>query len=86
MNNSILGSRPQFSGHETFPLRQLWLKKAFDAVNESFDRAPKSLFSDEKAVVDFGVGKNMVSAIRFWAVACNILDESADHLETTKIA
>ena len=24
--------RPQFSGHETFPLRYGWLKKAFDAV------------------------------------------------------
>ncbi|WP_221035896.1 DUF4007 family protein [Pseudomonas savastanoi] len=24
--------RPQFSGHETFPLRQLWLRKAYDAV------------------------------------------------------
>ena len=24
--------RPQFSGHETFPPRYGWLKKAFDAV------------------------------------------------------
>ena len=32
MSESILGKKPQFSGHETFPLRQLWLKKAFDAV------------------------------------------------------
>jgi hypothetical protein len=85
MNDSILGSKPQFSGHETFPLRQLWLKKAFDAVNDSVDGAPKSLFLDEKAVVDFGVGKNMVSSIRFWAGACNILDESVDHLEATQI-
>ena len=23
--------KPQFSGHETFPLRYGWLKKAFDA-------------------------------------------------------
>ncbi|WP_143752574.1 DUF4007 family protein [Massilia psychrophila] len=22
-----------FSGHETFPLRQLWLRKAFDAIS-----------------------------------------------------
>ncbi len=85
MNDSILGSKPQFSGHETFPLRQLWLKKAFDAVNDSVDGAPKSLFLDEKAVVDFGVGKNMVSSIRFWAGACNILDESVDHLKATQI-
>ena len=85
MNESILGSKPQFSGHETFPLRQLWLKKAFDAVNYSVDVASKSLFLDEKAVVDFGVGKNMVSSIRFWAIACNILEESSDSFEPTQI-
>jgi hypothetical protein len=85
MNNSILGNKPQFSGHETFPLRQLWLKKAFDKVNLSFYGAPKSLFLDDKAVVDFGVGKNMVSSIRFWAGACNILEESGDHLKATTL-
>lgn len=85
MNDSILGSKPQFSGHETFPLRQLWLKKAFDAVKNSYEGGHKSLFLDEKAVVDFGVGKNMVSSIRFWAVACNILKEQSDYLETTVI-
>ena len=26
---------PQFSGHETFPLRYGWLKKAFDRVAET---------------------------------------------------
>ena len=70
MNDSILGNKPQFSGHETFPLRQLWLKKAFDAVQAHpfFGVAPKSIFANERAIVDFGVGKNMVSAIRFWSV------------------
>ena len=27
------GSKVQFAGHETFPLRLLWLKKAYDAVD-----------------------------------------------------
>jgi hypothetical protein len=85
MNESILGKKPQFSGHETFPLRQLWLKKAFDAVTYDTKSARKSLFADESAIVDFGVGKNMVSSIRFWALACNILVETPDHYETTSI-
>lgn len=85
MNESILGKKPQFSGHETFPLRQLWLKKAFDAVTYDTKGARKSLFADESAIVDFGVGKNMVSSIRFWALACNILVETPDHYETTSI-
>ena len=36
--------RAQFSGHETFPLRHLWLKKAYDQVAAAKDgAAPKSL-------------------------------------------
>ena len=27
--------QPQLSGHETFPLRYGWLKKAFDAVQDT---------------------------------------------------
>ena len=29
--------RAQFSGHETFPLRHLWLKKAYDQVAAAED-------------------------------------------------
>lgn len=56
-----------FSGHESFQCRQLWLKKGYDFVNKN-----KS-FSDEDAVVELGVGKNMVNSIRFWMKAFNIL-------------
>lgn len=88
MIETTLGSKPQFSGHETFPLRQLWLKKAFDAVQSSpyFGEAPKKIFSDERAIVDFGVGKNMVSSIRFWAIACNVLEEHNDSYKVTPVA
>lgn len=71
--------KPQFSGHETFPLRQLWLKKAYSKVQGSSDLNSKNtrgLFSNDDAIVKFGVGKNMVSAIRHWALACDIIDES----------
>jgi hypothetical protein len=88
MFESTLGSKPQFSGHETFPLRQLWLKKAFDRVFNKpyFKTAPKQIFADEEAVVHFGVGKNMVSSIRFWAVACHVLEEHGDSYKVTSIA
>lgn len=49
-----------FSGHESFPCKTLWLKKGYDFV-----RAEKD-FNAPEAVVDLGVGKNMVSAIRYW--------------------
>ena len=57
-----------FSGHDSFQCRQLWLKKGYDYVQEG-----KS-FNDEDAVVKLGVGKNMVSSIRFWLKAFNIID------------
>jgi hypothetical protein len=64
-------SNPQikytFSGHESFQCRQLWLKKGYDYINKN------KTFTDEDAVVELGVGKNMVSSIRFWMKAFNLL-------------
>jgi hypothetical protein len=77
----------QFSGHETFPLRQLWLRKAYEAVNSESGSGSKSLFSDDDSIARFGVGKNMVSSIRFWATACQIIedDETEGGYRATKI-
>lgn len=57
-----------FSGHDSFQCRQLWLKKGYDFVQEGKN------FNDEDAVVKLGVGKNMVSSIRFWLKAFDIID------------
>ena len=37
--------------------------------------APKSVFADEDAIVRFGVGKNMVSAIKHWSLATEFMEE-----------
>lgn len=75
-----------FSGHETFPLRQLWLRKAFDAIVEYSPTAPKSIFTDHEAIVRFGVGKNMVSSIKHWATATNFMEEFEAGFRPTKEA
>lgn len=68
---------PQLSGHETFPLRYGWLKKAYDAVAAAGGEAEiRNVFGDD-AIARFGVGKNMVAAIRHWAQVAGILVESA---------
>lgn len=67
-----------FSGHDSFQCRQLWLKKGYDYVQEG-----KS-FNDEDAVVQLGVGKNMVSSIRFWLKAFNIIDNKDIPTEFSK--
>ena len=49
-----------FSGHESFPCKTLWLKKGYDFVAQGKD------FNSPEAVIDLGVGKNMVASIRYW--------------------
>lgn len=58
------------TGHDTFQCRSLWLKKGYD-----FIKSNKS-FKDNDAVVYLGVGKNMVSSIRFWMRSFDIIDEN----------
>lgn len=69
--------RPRLSGHETFPLRYGWLKKAFDAVAEAGGDAAsaKAVFHADDAIARFGVGKNMVASIRHWAAITGVIDE-----------
>ena len=76
--------RPTFSGHETFPLRYGWLQKAYRAVDEAKSaKAAVRVFRDLDSIARFGVGRNMVGAIRYWATAAGILDETKDGLEAT---
>lgn len=67
-----------FSGHDSFQCRQLWLKKGYDYVQEGKN------FNDEDAVVKLGVGKNMVSSIRFWMKAFNVIDNKDNPTEFGK--
>jgi hypothetical protein len=68
-----------FSGHDSFQCRQLWLKKGYDFVIGGHN------FNDEDAVVRLGVGKNMVSSIRFWLKAFNIIDNKDNPTEFGKM-
>ena len=73
------GYRPQLSGHETFPLRYGWLKKAFDAVRATEgDGDNRSVFTGEDAIARFGVGKNMVGSMRHWATASGVIEDVPD--------
>ena len=73
------GYTPQFSGHETFPLRYGWLKKAYDrvAATEGDEAGNKAACWDDEAIARFGVGKNMVASMRHWAKTTRIIGESS---------
>ncbi|TFW17699.1 DUF4007 family protein [Duganella callida] len=74
-----------FSGHETFPLRQMWLKKAIDQAIEG-NVVLKSTFTEDKAIAAFGVGKNMVASIRHWALACGVMCDDGDAFKVKDLA
>ena len=79
---------PQLSGHETFPLRYGWLKKAFDAVQDSKDTEDnRTVFSGPDAIARFGVGKNMVASMRHWANVSGVISEPSGErrIETTAL-
>lgn len=61
--------RYSFSGHESFHCKPLWLKKGYDFINHN------GCFTDPMAVMQLGVGKNMVSSIRFWMRSFSLLSE-----------
>ncbi len=58
----------QFSGHESFICKHFWPKKGYDFINQ------KGNFNDDLAVVELGVGRNMVISIAYWLKAFGIQD------------
>lgn len=61
-----------FSGHETFPFRYGWLKKGVNALNHD-----SSFFSTDDAMIELGVGKNMVSSIKYWCSATGLIESES---------
>ena len=79
-------TKGHFTGHETFPLRYLWLYKAYKEVADlSKENQRKNPFSNPDAIVAFGVGKNMVKSIRHWALACKIIEHKDGSFKPTNI-
>jgi len=62
----------RFSGHQTFPLRYGWLYKFYQtSLLDSFNK----LTSDD-LMVEWGVGRNMVDAVKYWADRVGISSNS----------
>jgi hypothetical protein len=66
----FLPDTPSFSGHETFTFRYPWLKKGLDGLSKN-----SSVFQSDDAIVELGVGKNMVTSIRHWSLATGVIEE-----------
>ena len=74
--------KPSFSGHETFPLRYGWLEKSFQAIVSNSENP----FNAEDSIAQFGVGRNMVSAIKHWALATGFAVSTENQLAVSDYA
>jgi hypothetical protein len=63
-------SSTKFAGHQSYHCRYTWLTKGILSCNED-----PHIFREEDALVELGVGKNMVDAIRHWCLATRILEK-----------
>lgn len=67
-----------FGRHETFSLRYSWLTKAYQELSQALD-----VFESDESTVKLGVGKNMVSSIRYWALAAGVIEKGEKHHHVT---
>lgn len=76
-------SRPcVFSGHESFACRYGWLPKLYAAVLND----PHLFESDEQAILQLGLGRNMVKSLRFWGEVFGITNRQGREVHPTKFA
>ncbi len=71
----------RYSGHETFPFRYPWLPKSVRAVASN----PHTFSNEDQAMVDLGLGKNMVKAARFWVEATGMVSPGDKGLAVTPL-
>ena len=63
-----------FGTHGSFYLREGWIFKILENWDDN-----RNIFSSEDAPLILGVGKNMVSSLRFWALATGIVSYERGH-------
>ena len=67
-----------FSGHETFPFRQLWAYKASELLKRS--KTPFTKDRDD-SMMNMGLGANMLKSMSFWIKSSGLVerDKNGDH-------
>jgi hypothetical protein len=74
-------ARSTFGRHETFALRYGWITKGLLAL-----KADSTIFEQDNAVISLGVGKNMVSAIRYWLLAAQLASFEKNAAQVEELA
>jgi hypothetical protein len=67
---SVNNIKVRLKGHESFHIREGWLRKGMKGIQND-----STIFAHEEASDILGVGSNMVKSIRFWLQACGLTIE-----------
>lgn len=62
--------------HGSFSIREGWFEKTIYAI----EKHGKATFSKDDGVAILGVGSNMVSSIKYWMIACGLIDDKNHEL------
>lgn len=62
----------RIQGHEKFPLREGWLTKGLEQLDE---KEYSKIFNSDDAPDIFGLGSNMVKALRYWMKAFGLIED-----------
>lgn len=73
-------NRFTFSGHQTFTLRHGWIPKAVELIERKAD-----LLNGEDAMLELGIGKNMVDSLRYWLQATKIATKESGIFSLTPL-
>ena len=71
----------KFASHQTFYLRASWPYKGLSAIAKD-----SAILNKEKAMVELGIGKNMVASLRYWLEATQLVQRKNANLYISKIA
>ncbi len=66
-------NKPRVKGHGTFVLRDGWINKA---LSELAKYGNERIFAASDATDIFGIGSNMVTALRYWVQCFGFIDET----------
>lgn len=81
-----LETTTRFSGHETFPLRHGWLYKGLHYLDSGNELKNTNTEDAIKAVTSLGIGKNMVSSLRYWLEMTDLVHFKKNLTEISPLA
>ena len=75
MNESL-----KFKKNESFYLREGWIEKAINAINENH---VKNIFAQNNGTEILGIGSNMVKGLRYWLQSAKIITSNSHETKLT---